>query len=243
MDGFCPTANAARALAGRGLIVLQVGEISRHWGTPLEAELDGRTAYVSVIEQLVGEGLVDPNKVGIIGFSHTGWYVLDSLIHARKYFAAATLAEFSSASYWEYLVSADFQSPRTAKQHADQIGSDPFGEGLQKWITASPGFNTDKIGVPILFEPNYPVSLVEYWDIYAALRLQGKPVELLYIRNGDHVLTRPLQRLASQEMNVDWYDFWLKAHEDPDPAKSEQYVRWRALRKLQEQNRSGARTN
>jgi len=29
---------------------------------------------------------------------------------------------------------------------------------------------------------------------------------------------------------VDWYCFWLKGEEDPDPAKSEQYRRWRKLR-------------
>jgi len=51
------------------------------------------------------------------------------------------------------------------------------------------------------------------------MRLQNKPVELLYMRNGEHVLRKPLERLASQEMDVDWYDFWLNGHED-DPAQS-----------------------
>jgi hypothetical protein len=33
--------------------------------------------------------------------------------------------------------------------------------------------------------------------------------------------------------NVDWFTFWLKDYEDPDPAKTQQYERWRELRKLQ----------
>jgi hypothetical protein len=37
-----------------------------------------------------------------------------------------------------------------------------------------------------------------------------------------------------QQGNVDWFDFWLNRYEDPDPAKTEQYKRWRELRKLQE---------
>lgn len=74
-DGSYTTANAARALAGRGIIVLQVAEPSADWGTPLEPSADGRAGYVSAIDQLVAEGLVNPHKVGIIGFSHTGWYV------------------------------------------------------------------------------------------------------------------------------------------------------------------------
>lgn len=155
---------------------------------------------------------------------------LDSLINAPNYFAAATLAEFSSESFWQYLLTADYGSSQNAEAMAKEMDAKPFGEGIKKWLAASPGFNTDRIAAPVLFESNYPVSLIFYWDIYASLRLQRKPAELLYMRNGDHILTKPKERLASQEMNVDWYDFWLNGHEDPNPAKSEQYARWRALR-------------
>jgi len=40
--------------------------------------------------------------------------------------------------------------------------------------------------------------------------------------------------MASQGGSVDWFRFWLKDEEDPDPAKADQYRRWRDLRKLQE---------
>jgi len=36
-------------------------------------------------------------------------------------------------------------------------------------------------------------------------------------------------------------DFSLKDREDPDPAKAEQYVRWRELRNQQEQNEAKRR--
>jgi len=73
--------------------------------------------------------------------------------------------------------------------------------------------------------------------LYGALRLQNKPVDLLYFRNGEHHLVKPTERLVSLEMNADWYDFWLRDHEDPDPAKSDQYQRWRDLRRLKDQQR------
>jgi hypothetical protein len=63
---------------------------------------------------------------------------------------------------------------------------------------------------------------------------------MLYMRNGAHVLTKPLELLASQEMTVDWYDFWLNRHEDPNPAKAAQYTRWRELRRIQERNITSA---
>jgi len=65
------------------------------------------------------------------------------------------------------------------------------------------------------------------WNAYK------KPVELVYIPDGDHVLVKPWERMTSQQGAVDWLSFWLKGEEDPDPAKAEQYKRWHELRKLQ----------
>ncbi len=56
------------------------------------------------------------------------------------------------------------------------------------------------------------------------------------LQAGTHVMTNPTQRLASETSNVDWFRFWLKGEEDPDPAKAEQYKRWRGLRTLNQQN-------
>jgi hypothetical protein len=42
--------------------------------------------------------------------------------------------------------------------------------------------------------------------------------------------------MISQQGDVDWFCFWLKGEEDPDPGKTEQYKRWRELRKLPQQN-------
>jgi hypothetical protein len=49
-------------------------------------------------------------------------------------------------------------------------------------------------------------------------------------------MSNPEGRMLSQEGSVDWFRFWLKGEEDPDPAKAEQYSRWRELRKEQDQN-------
>jgi dipeptidyl aminopeptidase/acylaminoacyl peptidase len=237
-DGSFPTAMAARPIAARGIIVLQIEEISISpvdSMTPREVA-QMRDGYLAAIEHLDADELIDPQRVGIIGLSHTGWYVLNSLVHAGKHFAAATLANCTYISFGEYLLNADYGGAGRAKAIAGAIGSEPFGEGLRKWISDSSGFNTDKIGVPILFEANSPVEMIYAWDIYAAMRLQKKPVELLYFRNGSHILAKPLERLASQEMSVDWYDFWLNDHEDQNSTKIEQYARWEKLKKLQEKN-------
>jgi hypothetical protein len=74
--------------------------------------------------------------------------------------------------------------------------------------------------------------LLPLWGLYAPLRQQGKPVELQYIRGGQHNLNKPLEVLAHQELIVDWFDFWLNGHEDPSTDKLDQYRRWKAFRKV-----------
>ena len=42
--------------------------------------------------------------------------------------------------------------------------------------------------------------------------------------------------MISQGGTVDWFRFWLKGEEDLDPAKAEQYKRWRELKQMQKEN-------
>jgi hypothetical protein len=48
--------------------------------------------------------------------------------------------------------------------------------------------------------------------------------------------------MASQGGSVDWFRFWLQDYEDPEPAKAEQYKRWRELRKMQSENEKKSTT-
>jgi hypothetical protein len=52
-----------------------------------------------------------------------------------------------------------------------------------------------------------------------------KPVDMIVVEHGLHELQRPWERMISQQANVDWFTFWLKSEEDPDPATAEQYAR------------------
>ena len=61
--------------------------------------------------------------------------------------------------------------------------------------------------------------------------MQGKPVDLIYIPSGQHILQKPLERLASQQGNVDWFRFWLQGYQQPNPEDPDQYKRWEDLRR------------
>lgn len=230
VDGPSASGFAARALAAHGMLVLQVDETGKNGGTVDESET-GAAGYRAAIAQLTHEGLVDPTKVGIITWSHMGPYVVQGLIDQPLAYKAATFTEADFNSYPEYLMNIDYMGPEREQMFRAQMGGEkPFGQGLQSWLQHSPGFQLDRICTPILFEINSPIALIYSWHDYAALRAQDKPVDLLYLRNGDHVLVKPRERLAEQSRNVDWYDYWLNGRKDPEPAKTTQYQRWDAMK-------------
>src|ERR1700691_4243554 len=81
------------------------------------------------------------------------------------------------------------------------------------------------------------------WEAYVALRVLKKPVDFIILTDDQHELTNPAARMASQGGSLDWFRFWLKGEEDPDPAKTGQYARWRQLRELQTAESSAGNTD
>jgi len=225
-DGLYPTAFAARHLASVGFVVLQ---IKKRPDTLSEADpqvhLEG---YRSAIESLDAAGMVDRSRVGVVGFSWTCWYAVNALIKDPSLFAAATIADGLDNSYMQYLVFGVGAHP--ILRQMDRIReTSPFGDGLKKWMEEAPGFHLDQVQSPVRIEAINPGSVLQEWEMYASLRIQKKPVDLIYFPHGTHIHQKPLERLESQQGSVDWFRFWLQGYEDPDPEKQAQYQRWRAL--------------
>jgi dipeptidyl aminopeptidase/acylaminoacyl peptidase len=228
-DGLFPTAMAARHLASSGIVVLQMQRKYPHTFDMAEAnaQLEG---IESAIDHLADEGLVDPQKVGLVGFSATCWYVEHALIKAPERFKAATIADGSDMSYMQYRLFGA-ASASVEREYDRIIGAKPVGgDGLKQWLAASPGFNLDRITVPVRIEAITPASVLAEWELYSSLRMQRKPVDLIYFPDGQHIHQKPRERLESQQGDVDWFRFWLQRYEDSEPAKRDQYRRWGDMR-------------
>jgi hypothetical protein len=228
-DGAFPTAMAARPLASAGIMVLQVPDYhGKEIATAAEADrmVEG---FKSAIEQLTTDGLIDPKRVGIIGFSRTCWYVETALITNPAMFAAATIADGVDMSYMQYhLFRVEGASVRAEFERINQ--AKPVGDGLKEWLERAPGFRLDKVTTPLRIEAIGDESVLAEWEIYSSLKIQETPVDLIYIPRGQHILQRPLDRMASQQGNVDWLQFWLRGHETRDPDRENEYRRWQAMR-------------
>lgn len=232
MDGPYPTGFAAQALASKGFFVLQLPDPDpKIWFTSEEAPRV-MAAVESAIDHLDSRGLIDPNRVGLTGFSRTDWYVTFTLTHSKYHFAAAAIADGQDYSYFQYMLYSNL-GEGIGGGFERVYGGPPYGNSMAQWLQQSPAFLMDKIETPLRIQALGTWSLLGDWHWYSGLSRLGKPVEMIYIPDGTHVLEKPWDRMVSQQGNVDWFCFWIKGEEDPNPAKAEAYKRWREQRRIE----------
>jgi dipeptidyl aminopeptidase/acylaminoacyl peptidase len=185
--------------------------------------------------------IIDPARVGIIGFSRGGWYVEYALTHSKTPFRAATVTDNVQYSLVEYY---SWHNRDVSSGLETMYGGPPYGKSLQNWLNYSISFNLDKINTPLLMEvngygkkddlPNRPPdNLAAKEELFVGLNELKKPVELYYYPNEQHQVDHPVARIASLQRNVDWFRFWLQDYRRPNPDDLEQYARWELMRSEQ----------
>jgi dipeptidyl aminopeptidase/acylaminoacyl peptidase len=193
----------------------------------------------SAIAALNARGIIQMDKLGIIGFSRSGWYTEYILAHSGVRYRAATVTDNIQYSIGEYWTSRG----SLVQPLEGMYGGPPYGKTFANWLDYSISFNLDKVrtpllmeqmggGVPFVSERSIPAQLIPSLEIFMGLQRLKRPVELYYYPNEDHQPDNPQARLASLQRNVDWYRFWLQGYERPNPENPEQYIRWSALRSL-----------
>lgn len=228
---------AAQPLAAKGIMVVQVGEHTTEANTPQEGQ-QAMMVYEGVIDYLNSRKLVDRTRVGIIGFSRTCFYVKFTLTHSTYHFAAAVVEDGFDGGYFQYILAKGYQT--SLENYEGVNGGQPFGPGLKSWIRNSPSFVVARVRTPMRIVAHNPSSLMGEWEWFAALSAMGRPVDLVTMEDGVHVLQKPRERLIAEGGNLDWFCFWLKGEEDPVPDKDGQYQRWHELHNLAQRSRVAA---
>jgi dipeptidyl aminopeptidase/acylaminoacyl peptidase len=231
MNGPWNSAFAAQPLAALGIMVLQIGNATepgadrKYVNTTAEGPRR-MAAFEGAIDELDRRGLIDRDRVGIIGFSRTAFHVAYTLTHSKYRFRAATMADGFEGGYLNYLLwrIADSEGVN---------GGEPVGTGLKSWLENSPGFSIDAVSAPVRIEEYGPHGFLGGWQWYSVMSLLKKPVDFIWIPRGTHLLVKPWERLTSQQGNVDWFHFWLSDHEVCAAEDEATCARWRELAALE----------
>ncbi|MFG6432872.1 prolyl oligopeptidase family serine peptidase [Roseateles sp. LYH14W] len=167
------------------------------------------------VNALVREGRVDPARVGVIGWSATGEKVLNLITFSDLPIRAATIADGDANTLFSYALTYGFSDYTWGHKETVNRGI-PARPSLAKWVETDPSLNTDCVRAALRIE-SYGVPVRNFWDIYALMRRQYKPAEMILVPGGSHGLSTPSERMVSLQGNIDWFKFWLKGEKRSAP--------------------------
>lgn len=182
---------------------------------------------VRALDVAISRGFIDEHRVGIGGVSH-GTFVPLYMVQKHDRLAAVSISSGGSWGQHEYYL-ATAKGKQAAVAGYSGLMVKPVGAGLDYWKQIDLAENVETIEAPILM--NVPAT-----ETYGLLRLinhmaeAGKPYDAYVFPRETHLKWQPAHLSVIMHRNVDWFRFWLQSYEDPEPAKADQYVRWRKLR-------------
>lgn len=186
--------------------------------------VNGVYSFEDAVKELSAEGIIDPERVGIGGFSRGSQMVNVTLTHSRIFRAASG----GDGSFLE--PSGHTISPQSYKAI---FGGPPFGEHIERYRRFSPSLNGDKACGALLQQIAQPRGGTI--DVHEALRTHHVPAQLtLYpgenaASDETHVFHIPSNRLRAQRENIAWFDYWLLGRRDPAMPFSERLSIWDAM--------------
>jgi dipeptidyl aminopeptidase/acylaminoacyl peptidase len=173
-----------------------------NWGTTVADEIiEGTKKF------LEAHNYADATKVGCAGASYGGFMTMLLLTRTDMFTTAISHAGISSISsywgegFWGYSYSA---------------GASAFSfpwNNKDLYIGQSPLFHADKINTPLLLltgdsDTNVPPG--ESIQMYTALKLLGRPVELILVKGEDHHILTYSKRIEWHKAIMAWWDKYLK---------------------------------
>lgn len=178
----------------------------------------------TAVRLLVSRGITDPARVGITGLSNGATSVRFALLNSKVFSVASAstccVGHQGVMTYGGVGTAKDFM----AIGHPGP-GTDP-GEFYRMNSFA---MNAHRMDTPLLLQVADDEMISSLEDV-TALQAARKPVEMYVFPGEHHMKWQSAHRAAIYERNLDWFSFWLQGRIDPDPAKRDQYRRWKTLR-------------
>jgi dipeptidyl aminopeptidase/acylaminoacyl peptidase len=201
----------AELFAAKGALILRPNyRGSVGYGRKFRALLVGNLGIpqyediITGVDYLIAQGIVDPLRVGAMGWSHGGYLAAFIATYSNR-FKAVTVGE--GVSDWRifYTVGAGGSvKPEYAK-------ATPWDDP-EYYRATSPLTYVKRAKTPTLIqhrEFDATAPPVGAYELHRALKDQGVPVKLIIYKGAGHLPSGLKQSRAVAEHNYDWFRHWL----------------------------------
>lgn len=159
---------------------------------------------ISGVDYLISKGMVDPARVGSMGWSEGG-YISAFITASSDRFKAVSVG--AGISDWmTYYVNTDIHPFTRQYLHATPW-DDP-----DIYRKTSPITYINKAKTPTLIqhgELDKRVPIPNAYELYQALQDRGVPVRMVVYKGFGHGITKPKQQRAVMEENYKWFSKWI----------------------------------
>ncbi|WP_152998590.1 prolyl oligopeptidase family serine peptidase [Sphingopyxis sp. H115] len=232
----------AQLFAERGYVVLLINDPSPHQSAELRAAysawsrgsgppapetvrrliwLEGVHSLVDAISELAAEGLIDPARVGIAGYSR-GAQMVNVAITQTQIFSAASSGDggfLEPSGYAGWPASYD-----------PVYGGSPISEHFEQYRRFAPSLNAIKVCTPVLQQ--VAAASPSQAELFEALRAANVPTQLTYYPGASpasdetHIFHIPSNRMLAMRENLAWFEYWLRGRRDADAPFPERLAMW-----------------
>lgn len=186
--------------------------------------LNGVHSIEDAVKDLIAEGLIDPGRLGIAGYSRGSQMVNITVTNSRLFRAA-------SSGDGGFLEPGGYAGARAS--YDPVYGGGPLGDNFDRYRRFAPSLNASKICAAVLQQvaSASPAQI----DFFEALRDAHVPTQLSYYpgtspaSDETHLFHVPSNRLQAMRENLAWFDYWLRGVRDSDAPFPDRAASWDRL--------------
>lgn len=171
---------------------------------------------MSGVDALIAKGMVDPNRLGAMGWSQGGYISAFLTTHTDRFKAISVGAGISD--WMTYYVSTDI-TPFTLQY----LGATPWNDP-QIYAKTSPITTIKQAKTPTLIQQgsaDHRVPVPDSFELYRGLMDQHVDTRLILYTGFGHGIDKPKSALALVQANLDWFDHFI--WNEPIPKESALY--------------------
>lgn len=189
-----------RGSSGYGLAFRRANE--RDWGYGDFQDI------MAGVDHLVAQGLADPDRLGILGWSYGGFMTSWTITQTQRFKAACVGAALTNPI--SFNGTADIPSFLP-----DYFGAE-FWDDLDAYRRHAPVLHAGSVRTPALIqhgEADVRVPVSQGREYYNALKRRGVPTELVIYPRQDHAFVEPRLIIDLRRRSVAWLDRWILGRE------------------------------